>query len=46
MLNKKELEKVNKALQEKISKGKFYLLNKELAKEMFMEDLLDFIKSY
>ena len=47
IINKKEITKNNKALQKTMSKQKnFFVLDKELAKEMFIEDLLDFIKNY
>ena len=47
ILNKKEIEKINKALQKSMSKQRnFFVVDKELVKEMFMEDLLDFIKNY
>ena len=46
-LNKKEIEKINKALQKSMSKQRnFFVLDKESVKEMFIEYLLDFIKNY
>ncbi len=47
ILSEKEIKKINKALQKKLAKQRnFFVLDKELAKEMFIEDLLDFIKNY
>ena len=39
-MNKKELVKINKSVEKKLKKLS------EVGQEMFMEDLLDFIKNY
>jgi hypothetical protein len=39
-MNKKELEKINKSIEKRLKKLS------EVGQEMFMEDLLDFIKNY
>ena len=39
-MNKKELVKINRSIEKKLKKLS------EVAQEMFIEDLLDFIKNY
>ena len=39
-MNKKELEKINKLIEKRLKKLS------EVGQEMFIEDLLDFIKNY
>ena len=46
ILSEKEIKKINKALHKKMSSGEFFVWNKELAKEIFVEDILSFIKNY